>query len=78
MNRERPDNWPRPNPNPRALIEGRAALIVVDIQASSFAGAEDDKNRKVADGILADVAPTLLDILGVKTPKEMTGKSLLK
>ena len=40
--------------------------------------ADDDKKRKVADGILADVAPTLLDMLGVKTPKEMTGKSLLK
>jgi len=25
-----------PNPNPRALIEGRPALIVIDIQASTF------------------------------------------
>lgn len=40
--------------------------------------ADDAKKRKVADGILADVAPTLLDMLGVKAPKEMTGKSLLK
>lgn len=32
----------------------------------------------VADGILADVAPTLLDMLGTKKPKEMTGESLLK
>jgi 2,3-bisphosphoglycerate-independent phosphoglycerate mutase len=40
--------------------------------------AGDAKKRKVADGILADVAPTLLDMLGVKAPKEMTGKSLLK
>ena len=31
----------------------------------------------VRDGILADVAPTLLEMLGVKQPKEMTGKSLL-
>ncbi len=29
------------------------------------------------DGILADVAPTILNILGVKQPIEMTGKSLL-
>ena len=28
-------------------------------------------------GILADIAPTLLDMLGVKQPAEMTGKSLL-
>ena len=29
------------------------------------------------DGILADVAPTLLEMLGVAQPKQMTGKSLL-
>lgn len=28
-------------------------------------------------GILADLAPTLLDLLGVEQPKEMTGKSLI-
>jgi 2,3-bisphosphoglycerate-independent phosphoglycerate mutase len=28
-------------------------------------------------GILADLSPTLLDLLGVEQPKEMTGKSLL-
>ena len=33
---------------------------------------------EVKDGILADVAPTLLDLLGVPKPKEMTGSSLLK
>lgn len=38
------------------------------------------KNPKViADGgRLADIAPTLLDIMGIKKPDEMTGKSLLK
>ena len=30
------------------------------------------------DGVLADLAPTLLDIMGVPQPKEMTGKSLIK
>lgn len=39
---------------------------------------EDHKKIKVDDGILADIAPTLLDMLGVKPPAEMTGKSLLK
>ena len=28
-------------------------------------------------GILADVAPTILDIMKIKKPKEMTGQSLL-
>ena len=40
--------------------------------------AEDAKDRKVEDGILADVAPTLLDMMGLEQPKEMTGKSLIK
>jgi len=31
-----------------------------------------------SDGILADVAPTILQILGIEQPKEMTGKSLIK
>ena len=29
------------------------------------------------DGILGDLAPTVLDLLGVEKPVEMTGKSLL-
>lgn len=39
----------------------------------------DDNAResKVSDGILADVAPTLLDMMGLSQPVEMTGKSLL-
>ncbi len=33
---------------------------------------------KLADGgVLADLAPTMLDIMGVPQPKEMTGKSLI-
>jgi 2,3-bisphosphoglycerate-independent phosphoglycerate mutase len=37
----------------------------------------DSANFNVASGRLADIAPTLLDMLGVKQPAEMTGKSLL-
>jgi 2,3-bisphosphoglycerate-independent phosphoglycerate mutase len=33
---------------------------------------------RLKDGILADVAPTLLDLLGLPIPKEMTGHSLLE
>jgi 2,3-bisphosphoglycerate-independent phosphoglycerate mutase len=32
----------------------------------------------VADGRLADVAPTLLDILGIDPPAPMTGRSLIR
>jgi len=30
------------------------------------------------DGVLADLAPTLLDMMGVEVPSEMTGTSLIK
>ena len=29
------------------------------------------------DGVLADLAPTLLEMMGETVPKEMTGKSLI-
>jgi 2,3-bisphosphoglycerate-independent phosphoglycerate mutase len=29
------------------------------------------------DGKLADVVPTMLEVMGLEKPKEMTGKSLL-
>lgn len=37
----------------------------------------ENKSAKVADGILADVAPTLLHIMGIPQPAEMTGKDLI-
>ena len=40
--------------------------------------ADDADQFKVNDGILADVAPTLLDMAGVEQPAEMTGKSMLE
>ena len=38
----------------------------------------DNKDAKIEDGILADVAPTLLHIMGLSQPAEMTGKDLIK
>jgi 2,3-bisphosphoglycerate-independent phosphoglycerate mutase len=35
------------------------------------------KNVKLRKGVLADLAPTMLEILGLPQPKEMTGKSLI-
>jgi 2,3-bisphosphoglycerate-independent phosphoglycerate mutase len=35
------------------------------------------KGLKVREGIFADIAPTLLDLLGMDKPPEMTGKSLI-
>jgi 2,3-bisphosphoglycerate-independent phosphoglycerate mutase len=39
--------------------------------------AENSGRFRVEDGILADVAPTLLFLLGLPQPKEMTGRNLL-
>ena len=36
-----------------------------------------DKSIKIRDGILSDIAPTLLELLGVEVPVEMTSKSLI-
>lgn len=36
------------------------------------------KNRKIKNGILADVAPTILALFGWEQPKEMTGKNLIQ
>ncbi len=43
------------------------ALIYVDL----------GKKRKLKDGILADLAPSLLDLLELPVPTQMTGRSLL-
>ena len=37
----------------------------------------NDGKHKLKDGVLADLAPSLLDILNIEKPKEMTGESLL-
>jgi len=40
--------------------------------------AENARGRSLrAGGVLGDVAPTLLDLIGLEQPKEMTGRSLL-
>ncbi len=38
----------------------------------------ENKNVRINDGILADVAPTLLSVMGLEIPQEMTGKVLIE
>ena len=38
----------------------------------------ENKNATVENGVLADVAPSILHIMGLEQPKEMTGKNLIK
>ena len=37
----------------------------------------ENKSAKVRNGILADVAPSVIHIMGLQQPKEMTGKCLI-
>jgi 2,3-bisphosphoglycerate-independent phosphoglycerate mutase len=39
---------------------------------------EKFKSAKISDGTLTDIAPTILDMLGLDKPAEMTGSSLIK
>jgi 2,3-bisphosphoglycerate-independent phosphoglycerate mutase len=43
-------------------------------------GTQPGRNAPVhlADGKLADVAPTILELMGLRVPPEMTGRSLLQ
>ena len=56
------------NPVPFILIEGEARKIV----------GHGTNVPLRADGCLADVAPTILEILQIPQPEEMTGKSLIE
>jgi 2,3-bisphosphoglycerate-independent phosphoglycerate mutase len=38
----------------------------------------DRKDAKIDDGVLADVAPTILSLMGIDIPESMTGKVLVK
>jgi 2,3-bisphosphoglycerate-independent phosphoglycerate mutase len=37
----------------------------------------EDPSIQITDGILADVAPSILERMGLQSPIEMTGKSLV-
>ncbi|MBO8459578.1 MAG: 2,3-bisphosphoglycerate-independent phosphoglycerate mutase [Bacteroidetes bacterium] len=43
-----------------------------------FVYVTENKTAQVEDGILADVAPSICHIMGLKQPAEMTGKCLIK
>ena len=48
------------------------------LNAVPFIYVTENKNAKVENGVLADVAPSILHIMGLEQPKEMTGKCLIK
>ena len=45
---------------------------------SPRASFSNDKYELDSDGALCDIAPSILDILEIEKPSEMTGKSMIK
>jgi len=38
----------------------------------------EDKNALLQPGVLGDIAPTILNIMGIEKPAPMTGRSLIR
>ena len=60
-----------------ALNEDGTPNTAHSLNPGPFIYVTEDKDAKVKDGILADVAPSILHIMGIKQPKEMTGNDLI-
>ena len=61
-----------------ALNEDGTPNTAHSLNPVPFVYVTEKKDAKVENGILADVAPSILHIMGLEQPKEMTGKSLIK
>ena len=48
------------------------------LNAVPFIYVTENKNARVKNGVLADVAPSILHIMGLPQPKEMTGNDLIE
>ncbi len=62
----------------RAINDDGTPNTAHSLNPVPFVYVTENKDAKVEDGILADVAPSILHILDVPQPKEMTGKNLIK
>ena len=61
-----------------ALNEDGTPNTAHSLNPVPFVYVTENRAAKVADGILADVAPSLLHIMGLEQPGEMTGKNLIQ
>ncbi len=61
-----------------ALNEDGTPNTAHSLNPVPFVYVTENKEAEVADGVLADVAPSILHILGMAQPAEMTGKDLIK
>lgn len=60
-----------------ALNEDGSANTAHSLNPVPCIWVNDNLNATISDGILADVAPTILTIMGLEIPKEMTGNVLI-
>ena len=61
-----------------ALNEDGTPNTAHSLNPVPFVYVTENKNAKVENGVLADVAPSILHILGMAQPVDMTGKDLIK
>lgn len=61
-----------------ALNEDGSPNTAHSLNPVPFVYVTTNKNAKVENGILADVAPSILHIMGLPQPKEIKGKNLIK
>lgn len=61
-----------------AINEDGTANTAHSLNPVPFIYVTENKQAKVKDGVLADVAPSILHIMGLEQPAEMTGKNLIE
>ena len=61
-----------------ALNEDGTPNTAHSLNPVPFVYVTENKDAKVENGVLADVAPSILHILGMEQPAEITGKDLIK
>jgi 2,3-bisphosphoglycerate-independent phosphoglycerate mutase len=60
-----------------ALNSDESANTAHSLNPVPFIYVTANKNATVKNGVLADVAPSILHIMGLEQPKEMTGENLI-
>ena len=61
-----------------ALNPDNSANTAHSLNPVPFIYVTENKSAKVKNGVLADVAPSILHIMGLEQPKEMTGHNLIE
>ena len=61
-----------------ALNEDGTPNTAHSLNPVPFVYVTERKDARVENGVLADVAPSILHIMGMPQPKEMTGRDLIK